>query len=261
MSTTTQTQPVKSNVAQNVEVNLDEIFNAAPSGADMIQDDKQPKNIFSGLQEKADMTFADPDDDGATDVLAKSEKKDEATEEVTDESAQDGAEEKTKTSTDSVEEIFGELGQEETEEEIETKERRGRKSINGISDVFGKLIKDDKIVPFDDEKDLEDYSAKDFDRPVANEMLHYAKKNKTKIDYLLITSWDRFSRNTFEALRVIEELKKLNITVNSIDSWVDYDDPAQIMIQLMYLGMPEVDNKVRSQKVKIGMRQGLKEGR
>ena len=107
----------------------------------------------------------------------------------------------------------------------------------------------------------EDYSAKDFDRPVANEMLHYAKKNKTKIDYLLITSWDRFSRNTFEALRVIEELKKLNITVNSIDSWVDYDDPAQIMIQLMYLGMPEVDNKVRSQKVKIGMRQGLKEGR
>ena len=72
MSTTTQTQPVKSNVAQNVEVNLDEIFNAAPSGADMIQDDKQPKNIFSGLQEKADMTFADPDDDGATDVLAKS---------------------------------------------------------------------------------------------------------------------------------------------------------------------------------------------
>ena len=107
----------------------------------------------------------------------------------------------------------------------------------------------------------EDYSAKDFDRPVANEMLHYAKKNKTKIDYLLITSWDRFSRNTFEALRVIEELKKLNISVNSIDSWVDYDDPAQIMIQLMYLGMPEVDNKVRSQKVKIGMRQGLKEGR
>jgi hypothetical protein len=50
MSTTTETQPVKSNVAQNVEVNLDEIFNAAPSGADMIQDTKsQPKNIFSGL--------------------------------------------------------------------------------------------------------------------------------------------------------------------------------------------------------------------
>ena len=86
MSTTTETQPVKSNVAQNVEVNLDEIFNAAPSGADMIQDNKsQPKNIFSGLTEKADMSFADPDKDDATDVLAKSEEKEETTEEVKDE--------------------------------------------------------------------------------------------------------------------------------------------------------------------------------
>lgn len=162
MSTTTETQPVKSNVAQNVEVNLDEIFNAAPSGADMIQDNKsQPKNIFSGLTEKADMSFADPDNDDATDVLAKSEEKEETTEEVKDE-VNEVVEEKTETSTESVEEIFGELGQEETEE-AETKEKRGRKSISGISDVFSKLIKDDKIVPFDDDKELEDYTAKDWE--------------------------------------------------------------------------------------------------
>jgi hypothetical protein len=162
MSTTTETQPVKSNVAQNVEVNLDEIFNAAPSGADMIQDNKsQPKNIFSGLTEKADMSFADPDNDDATDVLAKSEEKEETTEEVKDE-VSEVVEEKTETSTESVEEIFGELGQEETEE-VETKEKRGRKTISGISDVFSKLIKDDKIVPFDDDKELEDYTAKDWE--------------------------------------------------------------------------------------------------
>jgi hypothetical protein len=162
MSTTTETQPVKSNVAQNVEVNLDEIFNAAPSGADMIQDNKsQPKNIFSGLTEKADMSFADPDNDDATDVLAKSEEKEETTEEVKDE-VNEVVEEKTETSTESVEEIFGELGQEETEE-VETKEKRGRKTISGISDVFSKLIKDDKIVPFDDDKELEDYTAKDWE--------------------------------------------------------------------------------------------------
>jgi hypothetical protein len=163
MSTTTETQPVKSNVAQNVEVNLDEIFNAAPSGADMIQDNKsQPKNIFSGLNEKADMSFADPDKDDATDVLAKSEEKDETTEEVKDE-ATNVVEENNETSTESVEEIFGELGQEETEEVVETKEKRGRKSISGISDVFSKLIKDDKIVPFDDDKELDDYTAKDWE--------------------------------------------------------------------------------------------------
>ncbi|MHA1482483.1 MAG: recombinase family protein [Candidatus Heimdallarchaeaceae archaeon] len=32
-------------------------------------------------------------------------------------------------------------------------------------------------------------------------------------------------------------------------------------MQLMYLGIPEADNKVRSKKVRTGMRQGLKEGR
>ena len=70
MSTTTETQPVKSNVAQNVEVNLDEIFNAAPSGADMIQDDNaKPKNIFSGINKKADMSFADPDVDDKDDFI------------------------------------------------------------------------------------------------------------------------------------------------------------------------------------------------
>jgi hypothetical protein len=155
MSTTTETQPVKSNVAQNVEINLDEIFNAAPSGADMLQDNKsKQKNIFSGLNEKADFSFADPDKDDATDVLAKSEEKEETFEEE---------EEKKETSAESVEDIFGELGQEETEEDLEEREKRGRKSITGISDVFSKLIKDDKIVPFDDDKDLEDYSAKDWE--------------------------------------------------------------------------------------------------
>ena len=53
----TQTQTVNSKVEQ-VDINLDEIFNAAPSGADMIQDTKaKPKNIFSGLKDKADMSF------------------------------------------------------------------------------------------------------------------------------------------------------------------------------------------------------------
>ena len=107
----------------------------------------------------------------------------------------------------------------------------------------------------------EDYSAKNFNRPEWKKLNKFAKKNKASIDYLLVVDWDRFSRNTYEALGVINDFKQLGVEVNCIDKWIDYDDPAQIMMQLMYLGMPEVDNKVRSQKVTIGMRQGLKEGR
>ena len=41
--------------------------------------------------------------------------------------------------------------------------KRGRKKIEGIADVFEKLIKSEKIVPFDDDKPLAEYSAKDWE--------------------------------------------------------------------------------------------------
>ena len=107
----------------------------------------------------------------------------------------------------------------------------------------------------------EDYSAKDFDRPVMKELLDYAKKNAQSIDYLLLTSWDRFSRNVLEGQLVINQLSSIGIEVNSIENWIDYEDHNQLILHLIHLAMPEVDNRVRSQKVKMGMRQGLKEGR
>ena len=107
----------------------------------------------------------------------------------------------------------------------------------------------------------EDYSAKNFNRPEWKRLNAFAKKNKKDIDYLLVVDWDRFSRNVYEALGVINDFKNIGIEVNCIGKWINYNDPAQTMMQLMYLGMPEVDNKIRSQKVQIGMRQGLKEGR
>ncbi len=107
----------------------------------------------------------------------------------------------------------------------------------------------------------EDYSAKNFNRPEWKRLNAFAKKNKKDIDYLLVVDWDRFSRNVYEALGVIKDFKNIGIEVNCIGKWINYSDPAQTMMQLMYLGMPEVDNKIRSQKVQMGMRQGLKEGR
>ena len=107
----------------------------------------------------------------------------------------------------------------------------------------------------------EDYSAKNFNRPEWKKLNDFAKKNRSKVDFLLVFDWDRFSRNAYEALGVINDFNKLNIEVNCVEKWVDYNDPTQIMMQLMYLGLPEVDNRIRSQKVTMGMRQGRKEGR
>ena len=152
----TETQTVKSKVEQ-VDINLDDIFNAAPSGADMIQDDKaKPKSIFS-RGEKADMSFADPDTTDVDDLSAKVEDK----EETTEVEASETVTEPTEDVSDILDSLDG--AEEAEEEETKQKETRGRKSINGISDVFSKLIKEDKIVPFDDDKALEEYTAKDWE--------------------------------------------------------------------------------------------------
>jgi site-specific DNA recombinase len=107
----------------------------------------------------------------------------------------------------------------------------------------------------------EDYSAKNFNRPEWQNLNTFAKKYKDKIDYLLLVDWDRFSRNTLEGLKVVSDFENLNIEINCINKWINYDSPSDLLMHLIYLGIPEVDNKIRSQKVKMGMRQGLKEGR
>ena len=107
----------------------------------------------------------------------------------------------------------------------------------------------------------EDFSAKNFERPEFNLLRDFVRSNKGTVDYILITGWDRFSRNTYEALGVIIEMRKWGVEINSIENWIDHDDPQQLMMKLLYLGMPEVDNQIRSNKTREGMRQGLLEGR
>tara|TARA_R100001440_G_scaffold62133_1_gene82165 strand:- start:55 stop:1386 length:1332 start_codon:yes stop_codon:yes gene_type:complete len=183
----TETQTVNSNVEQ-VEVNLDEIFNAAPSGADMIQDTTtKPKNIFSGLgKASADMSFADPDKDDKDDLNAKVEesKEEPATEEVKAE-VEEKKEEVTEEPKEKVDEIFEALDpsnevEEEEVAETKTKEKRGRKAISGISDVFTKLIKDDKIVPFDDDKPLVEYTAKDWEELIEANLEEKARQVRSE---------------------------------------------------------------------------------
>tara|TARA_R110000803_G_scaffold6499_6_gene21131 strand:+ start:2877 stop:4166 length:1290 start_codon:yes stop_codon:yes gene_type:complete len=213
----TETQTVKSKVEQ-VDINLDEIFNAAPSGADMIQDDKaQPKNIFSGLTKKADMSFADPDATDVDDISAKVEEKEETTEEV------EVAEAKTEVKEDAGD-ILDSLDNGE-EPETKEKETRGRKSISGISEVFSKLIKEDKIVPFDDDKALDEYTSKDWEELIqanldekANEVRRETPKQffqslpqELQIAAKYVADGGKDLKGMFATLSQVEQHKELNI--------------------------------------------------
>tara|TARA_Y100000385_G_scaffold52567_1_gene49772 strand:+ start:17620 stop:18939 length:1320 start_codon:yes stop_codon:yes gene_type:complete len=162
----TKETTVNSNV-ETLDINLDEIFNGAPSAGDVTlpEETKPQTNILSGLNKKADFSFADPDEDGVDDLSKKESEQPEADTEAEPEAQVETKEEKVeqvKDKEESANDILDTLD-DETDEDVEQKKKRGRKSINGISDVFSKLIKDDKIVPFDDEKSLEEYSAKDWE--------------------------------------------------------------------------------------------------
>ena len=107
----------------------------------------------------------------------------------------------------------------------------------------------------------EDHSAKNFNRPEFKNYLEFAKKNKNKIDYLLVTTWDRFSRNTTDSYEMIRRLKGYGVEVQAVQQPLDLSIPESKVLLAIYLTMPHVDNERRGMKVKEGMRAAIKAGR
>ena len=151
-----ETKTVEETKVEQVDVNLDEIFNAAPGGESITlpEGEKEKQSFFS--RKKVDTSFLDVN-------AKKEETKEETKEEVKEEEKKEATKvEKPKEKVD-VDEILGLNEEESTEKEETTTTKKGRKPIEGIKDVFGKLIKEDKIVPFDDDKPLDEYTPKDWE--------------------------------------------------------------------------------------------------
>lgn len=55
-----------------------------------------------------------------------------------------------------------------------------------------------------------------FDRRIFNQMLLNIERGHIKADTILVTTWDRFSRNLPSALEMIKTLRKLGIKVKSL---------------------------------------------
>lgn len=108
---------------------------------------------------------------------------------------------------------------------------------------------------------VDDHSAKTFNRPEFNKLLTYAKSKQKQIDYLLFVSWDRFSRNAPDAYEMLGRLQKMNIEPQAIMQPLDFNVPQSKIMLAIYLSLPEVDNDIRSQKIKDGIRGARKLGR
>ncbi len=107
----------------------------------------------------------------------------------------------------------------------------------------------------------EDHSAKDFRRPEFQKMLEFISSNKNKIDLLLFTTWDRFSRNVTESYAMLNRLESYQVEVQAIEQPLDLKVPENKMILSIYLVLPDIDNKRRSMKITEGVRKAKAEGR
>lgn len=107
----------------------------------------------------------------------------------------------------------------------------------------------------------EDHSAKTFERPAWTGLLGDLKKRKGKVDLVIFTKWDRFSRNAGDAYHMIGVLRKLGVEPQAIEQPLDLSVPENKMMLAFYLAAPEVENDRRALNTIYGMRRAQKEGR
>ena len=106
----------------------------------------------------------------------------------------------------------------------------------------------------------EKFSAKDFNRPVFNQLLEYARKNYKLIDFLIFTKWDRLSRNTLEFLIMKQHLNKLGIKLIAVEQDFDESVPeSQLMINMLS-SMAEIERLRIGSRTRDGMHQAMKQG-
>jgi hypothetical protein len=139
-----KTNTTESTSIEQVDMNLDEILGMPGAESVMLPEDKKEAKPHMFSQPAEDLSFIDSEDG----------------------SEEDGTKKEPKVDTVAVikeldEEMFGAPG----DDEDDTKKQPGRPKLDksGVSDLFSKLIEKGQIVPFDDDKPLEEYSIKDFE--------------------------------------------------------------------------------------------------
>ena len=126
-----------STTVDQVDVDIDAIF-GTPGADSIMLPDNQKKSVFTA--EKTDMTFFDNPAANKT-----PEEKQEAAEKQIE-----------------VEETIHELDNLISQEEDAGNKGRPKVDKSGLYDLASKMIEVGAVVPFDDDKDLEDYTTKDF---------------------------------------------------------------------------------------------------
>jgi len=88
----------------------------------------------------------------------------------------------------------------------------------------------------------------------------YIRSHRGKVDLILCNRWDRFSRNQYDAMTVMRELRKYGVTVNTVEQPLDINVPDNKVLLSLYLSLPEVENDKISLKTTEGSWRARNEG-
>jgi site-specific DNA recombinase len=102
-------------------------------------------------------------------------------------------------------------------------------------------------------------SAKTDERKEFQRMIKFARQNST-IGYILIYSYDRFSRSGANASYIADELNKQGITLIAVTQKVDTSNAGGKMQQDFFFLLSRFDNEMRKDKTITGMVELLRKG-
>lgn len=96
-------------------------------------------------------------------------------------------------------------------------------------------------------------------RPILIKLLEYCRKNKKKIDSVIVYRIDRISRATADYLAIRQKLTQCGINVISATEPTG-DSPTEKLVETILAGFAQLDNDIRSERSKNGMYARFKSG-
>ena len=106
----------------------------------------------------------------------------------------------------------------------------------------------------------EGQSAKTADRPEFKNLISYCVTKSKKIEVVVVSRLDRFSRNPSDHFAVRVLLRKSGISLRSVMEQIDETAPGQLM-EGMFAIVAYHDNLVRGERTVTGMKAALEKGR
>jgi hypothetical protein len=223
---TGETQVLDTTKVDQVDVNIDEIFGMPGAESVMLPEDgkaeEKPKNLFT--KEEVDTTFLDNP-------------------KATPEERQEAKEKKAE-----VEETIAELDGLISQEEDAGNKGRPKVDKSGLAELASKMIEEGTLIPFDDDKSLEEYTTKDFrelfeanfqERENAireNTPKEFFQSLPEELQYAAkyVADGGQDLKGLFRTLAYVEEIRELDPA--------DENDQAEIARQYLYatsFGSPE----------------------